>query len=98
MSASQHTINSFQFRAEMCVHTKFGLMNSCTEVYSLFEHAKERGITAIAITDCSFVNDVRPQEGEKDAGELMKRGAKPRTESALLRRGDEEGLPFFDRR
>ena len=55
MSVSQHTINSFQFRAEMCVHTKFGLMNSCTEVYSLFEHAKERGITAIAITDTNSV-------------------------------------------
>ena len=55
MSASQHTINSFQFRAEMCVHTKFGLMNSCADVYSLFEHAKERGITAIAITDTNSV-------------------------------------------
>ena len=55
MSVSQHTINSFQFRAEMCVHTKFGLMNSCADVYSLFEHAKERGITAIAITDTNSV-------------------------------------------
>lgn len=42
-------------RAELCAHTKFALMDSCADVYSLFEHAKERGITAIAITDTNSV-------------------------------------------
>lgn len=51
MSIVQNTDKSFQPRAELCAHTKFGLMNSCADVYSMFEHAKERGITAIAITD-----------------------------------------------
>lgn len=55
MNIPQNTDRSFLSRAELCAHTKFGLMNSCADVYSLFEHAKERGITAIAITDTNSV-------------------------------------------
>lgn len=55
MDATENILKSFQPRAEMCAHTKFGLMDSCADVYSLFEHAKERGITAIAITDTNSV-------------------------------------------
>ncbi len=46
-------------RAELSAHTKAGPMNACTDLIKLFERAKQRGITAVAVTDTNSVHSFR---------------------------------------
>lgn len=49
-------------RAELTVHTKMGPGNACTDIRALFERAKQKGITAVAVTDTNSVHAYRCAE------------------------------------
>ena len=55
-------MNNMMQRAELTVHTKMGPMNACTDIRALFERAKQKGITAVAVTDTNSVRAYRYAE------------------------------------
>lgn len=55
-------MNTMTQRAELSTHTKMGPMNACTDIRALFERAKQKGVTAVAITDTNSVHAFRMAE------------------------------------
>ena len=55
-------MNNMMQRAELTVHTKMGPMNACTDIRALFKRAKQKGITAVAVTDTNSVRAYRCAE------------------------------------
>lgn len=49
-------------RAELNAHTKLGPMNACTDIHTLLKRARQKGVTAIAVTDTNSVHAFQAAE------------------------------------